>query len=477
MKLLNRWALSVALVVCGCATTSPETPADKPAAPYNHQGFEHTRARNLTPTASFMENIIFRDATVMTATGEVIENGDVWIRDGKIIAVGADLEATDAQELNMSGKWITPGLIDTHSHLGVYPVPYAEAHSDGNEATAPTRADVDAIHSVWPQDPGFFTALQGGVTSLQILPGSANLIGGAAVTLQMHPAVSARAMVLEDAPGGLKMACGENPKTVYGAKGGPSTRMGSMAAFRAAFEEAREAIQAEERFELQMGTWQANEGKATDKPSPPPRKRGVETLMGVIRGEVLVHVHCYRADEMVQILELADEFGFSIRSFHHAVEAYKIRDILAKWDVGVSTWADWWGFKLEAFDTIPENAGLLTEAGARAIIHSDDPVGIQRLNQEAAKALSTARKSDIHVSDDQALRWITANAAWALGIDSVTGTLEEGKRADIVVWSAHPFSVYATAELVFVEGVREYELGKTKPWSDFTEYILPEVSE
>jgi imidazolonepropionase-like amidohydrolase len=188
----------------------------------------------------------------------------------------------------------------------------------------------------------------------------------------------------------------------------------------------------------------------------------------------LVHVHCYRADEMIQILELADEFGFSVRSFHHAVEAYKIRDILAKWDVGVSTWADWWGFKIEAFDAIPENAGLLTEAGARAIIHSDDPVGIQRLNQEAAKALAAARKSNIAVSDDQALRWITANPAWALGVDSVTGTLQEGKRADIVLWSAHPFSVYATAELVFVEGVREFELGKTKPWSDFGQYLLPE---
>jgi imidazolonepropionase-like amidohydrolase len=469
-----QWLLSLVIVVCGCATASPDKPTDKPATPYDHHAFESVRARNLTPTASTKENVVLRDATVMTATGEIIENGDVWIRDGKIIAIGADLEATDAQEVDARGKWVTPGLIDTHSHLGLYPVPYVEAHSDGNEATAPTRADVDAIHSVWPQDPGFFTALQGGITSMQILPGSANLIGGAAVTLQMHPAVSARAMAFEEAPRGLKMACGENPKNVYGEKGGPSTRMGSMAGFRAAFEEARAAIEAEEKFELQMGTWQANEGKEVDKPAGPARNRGVETLMAAIRGEVLVHVHCYRADEMIQILELADEFGFSVRSFHHAVEAYKIRDILAKWDVGVSTWADWWGFKIEAFDAIPENAGLLTEAGARAIIHSDDPVGIQRLNQEAAKALAAARKSNIAVSDDQALRWITANPAWALGVDSVTGTLQEGKRADIVLWSAHPFSVYATAELVFVEGVREFELGKTKPWSDFGQYLLPE---
>ncbi|MEZ4462900.1 MAG: amidohydrolase family protein [bacterium] len=221
-------------------------------------------------------------------------------------------------------------------------------------------------------------------------------------------------------------------------------------------------------------SWKANDGKPEDKPVEPARDRGVEALMAVLRGETLVHVHCYRADEMIQILELADEFGFKIRSFHHAVEAYKIRDILKAWDVGVSTWADWWGFKMEAFDTIPQTAGLLNEAGVHTIIHSDDPVGIQRLNQEAAKALGAARASGIKVTDNDALRWITANAAWALGIDDVTGTLEEGKRADVVVWSAHPFSVYARPERVYVHGVLEFELGKTKPWSDFVEYVLPE---
>ena len=176
---------------------------------------------------------------------------------------------------------------------------------------------------------------------------------------------------------------------------------------------------------------------------------------------------------MLQVLQLADEFGFRIRSFHQAVEAYKIRDVLAEWEVSVSTWADWWGFKLEAHDAIVENLGLLDEAGARAIVHSDSAIGMQRLNQEAAKAYYAARQGGVDVTEEEALRWITMNPAWALGIDQETGSIEAGKMADIVVWSAHPFSVYAQAELVFVDGVLEYDRAAPTPWSDFEVYQLP----
>jgi imidazolonepropionase-like amidohydrolase len=193
----------------------------------------------------------------------------------------------------------------------------------------------------------------------------------------------------------------------------------------------------------------------------------METLTGVLRGEVLVHVHCYRADEMIQVMQLADEFGFRVRSFHHAVEAYKIRDVLAEWEVSVSTWADWWGFKMEAYDAILENAALIHEAGGRTIIHSDSPIGIQRLNQEAAKALYRGRDGGIQITEDEALRWITLNPAWSLGVDKVTGSIEVGKQADVVVWDASPFSVYARPQLVFVDGVRELDRAKLQPWSDF----------
>ena len=187
----------------------------------------------------------------------------------------------------------------------------------------------------------------------------------------------------------------------------------------------------------------------------------------MLQGEILVQVHCYRADDMLSVLQVADEFGFTVRSFHHALDAYKIRDVLAARDVAASTWADWWGFKLEAYDGIPQNAAMLEDAGGRPIIHSDSSVGIQRLNQEAAKARQDGLRVGLDISEDAALRWVTANAAWAIGIQDETGTLEGGKRADVVVWSGHPFSVYSVADLVFVDGVLRQDSSRPQPvWSD-----------
>ena len=204
------------------------------------------------------------------------------------------------------------------------------------------------------------------------------------------------------------------------------------------------------------------------KEDPPARDLEMETLIGAMEGRVLVHVHCYRADDMLNMLQLSDETGFKIRSFHHATSAYKLRDILAERDVSVSTWADWWGFKLEAHDAITENAALIHEAGARAIIHSDSARGIQRLNQEASKALHAGKRAGVELTEDAALRWITANPAWALGIDEEVGTLSAGKRADVVVWDRHPFSVYASARWVFVDGTLRYDKERQDPpWSDF----------
>ena len=208
--------------------------------------------------------------------------------------------------------------------------------------------------------------------------------------------------------------------------------------------------------------------KKLEEAEPPKRDLKMETLVGLMKGELLGHVHCYRADDMLNMLQLADEFGFKIRSFHHAVEAYKIRDVLAERDVSVSTWADWWGFKMEAYDAIQENAALLAEVGGKPIIHSDSARGIRRLNQETAKAMAHGRRAGIEVSENEALRWITYNAAWALGIEEDVGTLEPGKRADIVVWDGAPFSVYSSPRWVFVDGVLRHDSeGPSTPWSDF----------
>ena len=398
--------------------------------------------------------VLLTGATVLTGTGARLDNADVLMRDGRIVAVGNGLEAPEgATRVDASGKWVTPGIIDVHSHLGVYPSPGMRAHSDGNEATSPVTANVWAEHSVWPQDPGFDAARAGGVTSLQVLPGSANLVGGRGVTLKNVPATSYQAMKFPDAPWGMKMACGENPKRVYGQKGGPSTRMGNVAGYRAAFIDAAEYIRKAEKDRKK------DSGDAdSDKDTGGKRDLKLDTLAAAIQGDILVHIHCYRADEMTTMLDLAKEFGFKISAFHHGVEAYKIADRLAAEGVCGALWADWWGFKMEAFDGIQENIALVDRpANSCAIVHSDSEEGIQRLNQEAAKVMAHARKAGIVITPEHAIQWLTQNPAKAMGILDQTGTLEAGKMADVVLWNRDPFSAYAQAEQVFVDGVRVYD--------------------
>jgi imidazolonepropionase-like amidohydrolase len=401
--------------------------------------------------------VVIRNATIMTATGQEIASGSILFRDGRIVAVGTTVNApADAVIVDGTGKFVTPGIIDDHSHLGVYSAPGTDAESDGNESTNPVTAEVWAEHSFWPQDPQIPLAIAGGITTIQALPGSANLIGGRGATLKLIPARTVQEMKFPGAPHGLKMACGENPKRVYRSRG-PSTRMGNMAGYRAAF------IQAE-AYRQRWDKWNRNhQGDA------PTRDLRLESLAEVLRGNILVQNHCYRADEMALMLDLGHEFGFTIRSFHHAVEAYKIADLLAREGTAASVWADWWGFKEEAMDGIHENAALLQAAGGRPVIHSDSPSGIQRLNQEAAKAMQAGIRAGIAITRDQAIRWITANPAWVLGIDSIVGTLEPGKMADVVVWSADPFSVYAKALQVFNDGWLVYDRGDParQPRTDF----------
>ncbi|MBL9107150.1 MAG: amidohydrolase [Myxococcales bacterium] len=421
----------------------------------------------------------------MTAAGQILERGDVLIDGEGIAAVGVGLTApAGAAVVDLTGKTITPGIIDTHSHIGVYAAPGLAGHGDGNEAIAPNTAGVRAADAYFPQDPQIDHARAGGVTTMQILPGSANLFGGRSVTVRLLPDVRYVADArFPGAPDGLKMACGENPKRVYGQKSGPSTRMGNGAGYRDAFQKAREYQRNWDKYRRDHKKWQTDkdkpppasppgappgaEARRPDEPTPPNLDLAMETLAGVLRGEILVHNHCYRADEMSLMLEISASFGFKIRSFHHATEAYKIADRLAAADVAASVWADWWGFKAEAFDGIRENAAMLARAGARAIIHSDSPIGIQRLNQEAAKAMYAGRRVGIDISEDTALKWITLNPAWALGIDARTGTLEPGKFADVVVWSGSPFSVYSVAEQVFIAGEPVYVRGKTTNQADF----------
>ena len=461
-------ALVAAAALSGCATTAPtKKPATETSKPKPlPKGLDS--ARNGDPFASTYRPMPSRptalvDATIFTGTGERIERGVVLIRDGKIEAVGAQIVPPASYDMvDANGKFITPGLIDAHSHLGVYPSPSVPAHSDGNELTDPNTAGVWAEHSVWPQDPGFNSARAGGVTTLLVLPGSGNLIGGRSVTLRNIPARTVQEMKFPNAPYGLKMACGENPKRVYGSRNrAPSTRMGNVAGYRTAWINAAD-------YARKWDDYRAKADKG-EKADPPKRDLQLENLAGVLKGEILVENHCYRADEMAQMIGIAHEFGYKITAFHHALEAFKIADILAKEDICVATWANWWGSKLEAWDSIEANAPLIHAAGGCAIIKSDDPDVIQRLNQEAAEALAAGRAAGLQISEAEAMEWITLNPAKAIGLQKEVGSLEPGKRADVVLWDKNPFSIYARAERVYLDGAIAYDRKdpRFQPRSDF----------
>jgi imidazolonepropionase-like amidohydrolase len=265
-------------------------------------------------------------------------------------------------------------------------------------------------------------------------------------------------MKFPGAPYGLKMACGENPKRVYGSKGKePSTRMGNIAVARQTWAKA----QAYKR------KWDEYYAKGGDMPE---RDLGMDTLKGVLEGKILIHNHCYRADEMANMIDMSKEFGYHITTFEHAVEAYKIADLLRENGICASMWADWYGFKMESYDAIKENIPLVQNAGACAIVHSDDPNGIQRLYQEAAKALADGQRAGIpNLSEAVAWTWLTSHPAKALGILDRTGSLTPGKMADVVLWNGDPFSIYSRPERIWIDGAEMYDANdpKRRPVSDF----------
>lgn len=435
---LSAWALVVMLIIC---VTPAALYAELPNYPTD------TFPSRYVPDAAPAMAII--NANILTGSGEKLENATLVMEQGRISAIGQDVAVPDGIEVvDGDGMWVTPGIIDAHSHLGVYPSPGHASMSDGNEMTDPVTPGVWAEHSVNPQDVGFSRALAGGVTTIQVLPGSANLFGGRTVVLKLVPRVSVQEMKFPGALQGLKMACGENPKRVYKSRG-PSTRMAMMAGYRQAFSQAAE-------YRDQWARYQ--EGiENGENPVAPKRDLDMDTLAAVLDGEIIVNIHCYRGDEMVFMLGLAEEFGFKIQTFHHAVEAYKVAPELAQAGVCVATWADWWGYKLEAFDTVEANAAMIHDAGGCAIIKSDSDSDIQFMNQMMTKAWAAGRRGGLDISREEAIAWITLNPAKALGIDDETGSLEAGKAADVVLWSADPFSVYALAEKVFVDGSLQFD--------------------
>lgn len=476
--LLRASALAALVGLSACAPQPKDkeaatSEAPRPPSRWASDPFPST----YTPYASGVT--VIRGATILTGAGAKIDNGIIVLENGKIAAVGGAGTAIPdgASIIDAKGKFVTPGVIDIHSHLGDYPSPSMASTSDGNEATAPNTAQVWAEHSVWPQDPGFTRALAGGITSLQVLPGSANLFGGRSAILKNVPSRTVQGMKFPGAPYGLKMACGENPKRVYGEKGGPSTRMGNFAGYRAAWIEAAAYKKKWEKywdekdaFDKKKDAKPAAGADAAKEPEAPSRDLKLETLAMALNGDIVVNMHCYRGDEMALVIDMAKEFGYKVTTFHHAVEAYKVADLLAENGICAAVWADWWGFKLEAYDTIRENAAFVdAQPNGCTILHSDDQYGIQRLNQEAAKAMADGNRLGLNIAPEEAIKWITLNPAKAMGVGDKSGSLETGKMADVVLWSGDPFSVYAQAEKVFIDGALLYDRSdpKRSPRTDF----------
>jgi len=391
----------------------------------------------ISPTflsAQAKREVLIRNATILTASKGTLENTDVLIQNGKIVRIGKNLKASaNAQTIDATGKFVTPGIIDCHSHSMV----------DGsvNEFSFSVTSMVRVQDVLNPTDISIYRGLAGGVTAANILHGSANSIGGQNATVKFKYNRPVQELPIADAPPGIKFALGENPKrTNQPTQPGqipryPRTRMGVMETIRDAFLRARDYKQSWDDF------------KAKKTKVQPRRNLELEPLVEVLEGRRLVHAHGYRSDEHLNLLLMADEFGFKIATLQHALEAYKIAPEIAKRGTGASIFVDSWGYKLEAFDSIPYNAYILWKNGVSVSINSDSDERMRRLNLDAAKVMKYGG-----VPEQDALQMITLNPAKQLGIDKRTGSIDVGKDADIVIWSTHPFSVYSHVEMTMIEG-------------------------
>lgn len=378
--------------------------------------------------------VLIRNAVVMTVTHGNIKNGSIYVKDGKIAAVGENVSApASATVIDAGGKYVTPGIIDSHSHIAL--------DNDVNEATSPVTPQMMMLDAFDYRDKAVYRALAGGVTTSLLLHGSANMIGGQAIVIKHKYGENRDAMLFPGAPRSIKFASGENPKRVYGGRDQlPSTRMGNFAVQREALVQARDYMREWDEYE-------AKSRRGDKDAKMPKRDLKLEALADVLRGKLLVQIHCYRADEFLTEMAIAKEFGYKVRAFHHALEAYKVADKIAAENVGIATFADWWGYKQEAWDAIPWNAVMSMRKGVRVAIKSDSEDFTRRLNQEAAKTMRYGG-----ATEEEALRMITLNAAWIIGVEDRVGSIDPGKDADLVIWDGYPLSSYGVPDKVLIDG-------------------------
>jgi imidazolonepropionase-like amidohydrolase len=388
------------------------------------------------------ETIAIRGGTVLTMGPRgTLTGATVLVQDGRIVAVGPDVIVPGgARVIEAAGRYVIPGIIDAHSHTAI--------EGNVNECTDVVTAEVRIADVLDATDVNIYRQLAGGVTAANVLHGSCNPIGGQNAVIKMRWGKRAEDLLFEGAPRGIKFALGENPKRsnfrVPGQVRYPATRMGVEAVLRDAFRRAQDYRREWEEYEGKVKA----AGSKGDRPLAPRRDLELDELRDVLDGKVYVHAHCYRADEIVMLIRLADEFGFKVRTFQHVLEGYKVASEIARHGAGASTFADFWGYKAEAFDAIPYNAAIMAAHGVNVSLNSDDDERARRLYWEAAKVMRFGG-----VSETEALKMVTLNPAIQLGIDKRVGSIEVGKDADLAIFSAHPFDPATRVEMTLVDGV------------------------
>ena len=393
----------------------------------------------LAAVPALAQDSIIQNATIVTVTKGTIENGSILIHNGKIVEVGKNLKVpAGATVIDASGMFVSPGIIDCHSHIAV--------EDQVNEGSVAVSSMTGVGEALDPEDPDIYHDLAGGVTTANVLHGSANPIGGLNAVIKLRWGKDAHALIFEGAPPGIKFALGENPKrSNFQIPPGvpqryPSSRMGVMDVIRQAFVDAREYKKSWEDYRRRIAAGEKNV-------IPPRRDVKLDPLVEVLDGKRYVHSHAYRSDEILQLMRLAEEFGFRIRTFQHVLEGYRVAKEMAAHGVGGSTFSDWWAYKMEAYEAIPYNAAMMTDHGVVVSINSDSAEEARHLNLEAAKTMKYGG-----MNETQALSMVTINPAIQLGIDQRVGSIEVAKDADLVIYNHHPLSVYAVPQKVFIDG-------------------------
>jgi imidazolonepropionase-like amidohydrolase len=401
-------------------------------------GMRAARAQNAPPRTAGLQETLIRNATILTVSHGTLPNSDILIRKGKIAAIGRNLKASaaDARVIDATGKFVMPGIIDCHSHAMLDAI---------NELTLSVTSMVRMRDVLNPTDPDLYRQLAGGTTILNLLHGSGNAIGGLNTVVKIKYGRAVEEFIFPNAMPGIKFALGENPKRSNlqiptQSRRYPATRMGVAEVIREAFTRARD-------YQAEWEEYRAAQKRGEKNLLAPRRDLQLEPLVEVLEGKRFVHSHCYRADEILMLIRLAEEFGFKVRTFQHALEGYKVAKEIARHGAGASIFVDNWGYKLEAYDAIPYNAVILTRAGVNVSINSDSDERARRLNIEAAKTMKYGE-----MTEEEALKTITMNPAWQLGIQDRVGSIDVGKDADVVIWDGHPLSVYAHVETTFIDG-------------------------